>query len=84
MTGFFSVLFSFFGRSLGERERLCLFRLLSRGDRDRRRLLLSFSRERSRLRRDLRSRERERDERRLLRSKGISFLIINCFRETLD
>jgi len=73
-TGFFSLLFSFFERSLGERDRLCLFRLFSCGERDRRRLL-SFSRERSRWRRDLRSRERERVERRLLLSKKNYFLI---------
>ncbi len=65
---FFSILFSFFERSFGECERLCLFRLLSCGERRR---LVSRSRERSWWRRDLRSRERDRDERRLFRSKII-------------
>jgi hypothetical protein len=66
---FFSTFGSFFGRSFGERERLCLLRLLSCGERDRRRLVsLSRERERSRWRRDLRSRDRDRDERRLFRS----------------
>lgn len=70
--GFFSDLFSFFDRSLGERERLCLFRLFSCGERDRRRLLSRSPRslDRSRCRRDLRSRERDRDERRLFRSRN--------------